>query len=166
MLYKFNALSWIVRVKKERKVTSQRLMRRLYLLIITVITIINIRKMPALYHCIFKIKDSARYVVDTCLTLVECQETKSSLGTRHCKSLTDIIPLSPYHLPSTKTSNKWCYFSLTNNKTEVQTDQVIGPSSHSCGAWTETQTFECLTTMQNYPKSKRVKLNLFFSNYS
>ena len=57
-------------MKKERKVTSQRLMTRLYLLIITVI-IINIRKMPAVYHCIFKTKDSARYLVDTCLTLVE-----------------------------------------------------------------------------------------------
>lgn len=58
-------------MKKERKVTSQRLMTRLYLLIITVITIINIRKMPAVYHCIFKTKDTASYLVDTCLTLVE-----------------------------------------------------------------------------------------------
>ena len=141
MLYKFNILSWIELSEWKKKVTSQRLMRRLYLLIITVITIIHIRKMPALYHCIFKTKDSARYLVDTCLTFVECQETKSLLGTSHCKSLTDIIPLSPYHPPSTKTSSKWYYFSLTNNTNEVQTDQVISPSSHSCGAWTETQTF-------------------------
>lgn len=74
-------------------------MRSLYLLIMTLITVINSGNMPVLYHCICRIKDSAKYLVDTHLVFVECQKTEYSLGTSHSKGLTDIIPLSPYYLP-------------------------------------------------------------------
>lgn len=63
--------------------------------------------MSALYYCIFKTEDCAKYLVDTCLIFAECRQTKSSLGVRHREVSTDMIPLSPYHLlPPQKTCSK------------------------------------------------------------
>lgn len=100
LLYKFHFLSGTeLSERKVREDTSQKLMRRQHLLMMTVITTIHGGSMPALFHCIFKTKDSARYLVD--LIFVKFQKI-NPLGTSHGKSLPDIISCGPYPPPSIK----------------------------------------------------------------
>lgn len=77
--------------------------------------------MSALYYCIFKTEDCAKYLVDTCLIFAECHQTKSSLGVRHCEVSTDMIDLSFIFLVKTVIS---CNLLCLTQKRYVKNDKM------------------------------------------